>query len=151
MTHEALLPLATLCRAESKAELLEEVAEKTRQIEPIRERRNVSNWIQLMAGLRFDEEFIKAIFQEGIMRESSVYQAILREGREEGLREGQLKGERGLVMKLLTRQIGKLSAQAKKRIAGLSRPQVEALGEALLKFKKPEDLTAWLDKNATAH
>ncbi len=86
-----------------------------------------------------------------MIRESSVYQALVREISQELVPKAKLEGERGIVMKLLTRQIGKLSAKAKKQIAGLSRTQVEALGEALLRFKKPEDLTAWLDKNAPAH
>lgn len=151
MTHEAILPLATLCRAESKAGLLEEVADKVAEVKPLELKRNVSNWVQLIAGLRFEEELIRMLFKEGLMRESSVYRALVREISEELVPKAKLEGERGLIMKQLTRQIGKLSAQAKRRIASLSRPQIEALGEALLKFKKPEDLTAWLDKNATAH
>jgi predicted transposase/invertase (TIGR01784 family) len=58
--------------------------------------------------------------------------------------EGQEQGERNLILKLLTRRLGKLPAEIIKQIEALSLEKLEALGEALLDFSALNDLTAWL-------
>ena len=63
------------------------------------------------------------------MRESVIYQDILREGREEGLRR-----ERSLVLRLLTRKVGKLSPEMCDHTNKPTLKQLEKLGEALLVF-----------------
>ncbi|MBI3650424.1 MAG: Rpn family recombination-promoting nuclease/putative transposase [Acidobacteria bacterium] len=151
MQHEASLPLATLCRTAAPAALLEALAEKINAIEPLALRRNVSGWAQVIAGLRFDNEMVRNIFQEGLMRESSVYQAILKEGEQQGFKKGQLEGERDLVARQLAQQVGKLSARVKQQIETLSRTQIEALGTALLNFKTKADLREWLNRQNLAH
>jgi predicted transposase YdaD len=75
------------------------------------------------------------------MRESTMYQSILREGRTEGRAEG----ERELVLKLLNRKVGSLSPQLQARVSGLSIDRLEALGEALLDFQGVADLESWLE------
>jgi predicted transposase YdaD len=58
--------------------------------------------------------------------------------------EAKADGERDLVLRLLPRRIGALSPELVARIGTLSLPQLEALGEALLDFSHPSDLTDWL-------
>jgi predicted transposase/invertase (TIGR01784 family) len=70
------------------------------------------------------------------LQETRVYQ----EGRE----EGRVAGERSLILKLLTRKIGTLSADVQVQVDALSVEQLEALGEALLDFATAEDLANWL-------
>jgi predicted transposase/invertase (TIGR01784 family) len=68
----------------------------------------------------------------------------LQEGRQEGESLGLLQGERNLVLRLLPRRVGALSPDLVAPISTLSLPQLEALGEALLDFSRPADLTDWL-------
>ena len=65
------------------------------------------------------------------------------EGRKEG-REEILQHERSLILRQLTRRLGHVSPEAEAQVRGLSLPQLEALGEALLDFAVPDDLGEWL-------
>ena len=90
------------------------------------------------------------------MRESTMYQFILREGRVEGLELGRAEGlelgltqgrtveGKALVLKQLTRKLGKLSPELTTKVSDLSLEGLEALGEALLDFTSVEDLESWL-------
>jgi predicted transposase/invertase (TIGR01784 family) len=70
------------------------------------------------------------------------------EGRVEGIVEGRIEGRieegQSLIIKLLTRKVGKLSVALQKEIRNLSIDQIESLGEALLDFSTIADLKAWL-------
>ena len=70
------------------------------------------------------------------MQQSVIYQDIKDEGRQEG--------EQSLILRLLARRIGEVSSERKSQIQGLSLSQLEALGEALLDFTKPDDLDEWM-------
>ncbi|WP_216086630.1 DUF4351 domain-containing protein [Halothece sp. PCC 7418] len=72
-----------------------------------------------------------------MMRESVIYQDILREGEE--------KGERSLILRQLTRRVGELPQQWRDRVNSLSLEQLENLGEALLDFQGIGDLETWWD------
>ena len=65
-------------------------------------------------------------------------------GREEGLVEGQTKGQRTLVLRLLTRKVGPLAPELQARVAALDPEALLTLSEALLDFTSMADLTAWL-------
>jgi predicted transposase YdaD len=136
LQEAALLPLATLCAAEDTTQLLSRVAEAVDKIEEPSQQQVISNCIQLLAGLRFKKELIKRIFTEGIMRESVIYQEILQEGKQEEALT--------YTMRLLTRRIGKLEPELEAQIRGLTTPELEDLGEALLDFSEAADLAAWL-------
>ena len=56
------------------------------KIETTEERGQIAACTEVLAGLRFDNDLIQQLLREDIMRESVVYQRILREGRQEGLR-----------------------------------------------------------------
>ena len=70
------------------------------------------------------------------MQQSVIYQDILQEGEE--------RGGRSLVLRQLARRIGEVSPEMRSQIQALSLPQLEALGEALLDFTKPDDLHEWI-------
>jgi predicted transposase YdaD len=72
-----------------------------------------------------------------MMRESVIYQDIIREGEE--------KGERSLILRLLTRRVGELPQQWRDRVNSLSLEQLENLGEAVLDFQGITDLETWWD------
>jgi predicted transposase YdaD len=78
-----------------------------------------------------------------VLRESPWYQEIRQEGRQEGEQTGVLR-EQSLILRLLTRRIGEVSAERQSQIQALPLTQLEVLGEALLDFSKPADLDEWL-------
>lgn len=91
------------------------------------------------------------------LQETRVYREIKEEGRsegriegrEEGREEGRVEGRQeeavNLVIRLLTKRIGrKLPVKIRKQISGLPLPVLEDLSEALLDFTNLADLQAWL-------
>ena len=97
------------------------------------------------------------------MQESVIYQDILQEGlqkgrqeglqegrqegRQEGLQEGRQEEGRSLILHLLILKVGEIPTEQKLQIEQLSLAQLEALGEALLNFSTPQELTRWLENN----
>jgi AcrR family transcriptional regulator len=59
------------------------------------------------------------------------------------------KGSRDIVLRLLGRNCGQLGIELVREVTALSIEQIEALGDALLKFKKVKDLEKWLRENAS--
>ena len=73
------------------------------------------------------------------------------EGIEQGLAKGREEGRQAtarLIQRLLGRRLGELPPPIRDRVQSLSRPDLEALGEALLDFQAPHELDRWL---ATRH
>ncbi len=66
-------------------------------------------------------------------------------GEARGLERGRSEGEQALVLKLLTRKLGKIDPAIRTRINSLSIDKLESLGEDLLDFNQMEDLSTWLD------
>jgi predicted transposase YdaD len=85
------------------------------------------------------------------LRETKVYQEALQEGEQVGVLkgklEGKLEGEQLLILRQLTRRIGKVTPKMRTRIQDLSLVKLEALGEALLDFSEARDLEQWLAEN----
>ena len=78
------------------------------------------------------------------MREPTMYQFILREGRAEGRTEGRTDGERALVLKLLTRKLGHLPLDITTKVSDLNLEELETLAEAIFDFTSVGDLESWL-------
>jgi len=88
-------------------------------------------------GVRYSDELVSRLL-EGVqnMRESTTYQAILREGRE----EGRLDGERRLLLRQGTKRFGKPDAATVATIEAIQDiDRLEALGERILN----PDLHGW--------
>jgi len=64
------------------------------KIEERRDRSNLTAASQILAGLVLDEYTISEIMRRDIMRESVIYQAILREGELIGEARGEQRGEK---------------------------------------------------------
>ena len=80
----ALLPFASLTRTQDSSQLLDRIVQQVAEIPESTERQEVSAYVQLMAGLKYDKEVIRRVFREGMMQESVIYQEILLEGEERG-------------------------------------------------------------------
>jgi predicted transposase/invertase (TIGR01784 family) len=62
--------------------------------------------------------------------------------------EGEARGELRLVKRLLTRQLGEISAVNQAKLKQLSTDELEALHDAALDFTQASDLTTWLNDQA---
>jgi predicted transposase YdaD len=85
------------------------------------------------------------------LQQTRVYQEARDEGLQvglaEGRQEGRQEGESELVLRLLTRRVGNLSASVRSQIKALPLVQVEELAEALLDFTQMSDLVVWLNNS----
>ncbi|WP_009631940.1 Rpn family recombination-promoting nuclease/putative transposase [Synechocystis sp. PCC 7509] len=153
LSTPGLLPYAVLSRATDKERVLAQVLGELEQIADPREQSNLVAATSILAGLELNEQTIRQLMRSPVMRESTMYQAILREGEERGLEqgleqgliEGRTVGERELVLKQLTRKLGSLSPQLTATVSNLTLERLEALAEDLLDFTSAADLDSWLD------
>ena len=75
------------------------------------------------------------------LKQTRFYQEVFAEGRQEGRQEESVQ----MALRLLRRRFGASLAPAhEQRIRRLSLEQAEALVEALLDFRTPDDLGVWL-------
>lgn len=77
--------------------------------------------------------------------QSMAYQEIFGQGRQEGRQEGVHEGEAAVTLRQLNRRCGPLNPDTTARIQALPLERLEALAEALLDFRGPVDLAAWLE------
>jgi predicted transposase/invertase (TIGR01784 family) len=149
LSTPGLLPYAVLSRAEDKERVLAQVVEELDRIPDSREQSNLAAATSILAGLQLGEQTIRRLMRNPVMRESTMYQSILREGEAQGrTAEG-----RNLVLKQLTRKLGHLSISQREgyandlttRVNALSLDRLEALGEALLDFTSVADLEVWFN------
>jgi predicted transposase YdaD len=83
------------------------------------------------------------------LRESSIYQLILQEGKTEGRQEGREEGlehERTLIARQLRRKFGALAAEAEAQVRTLSRERIERLAEDLFDLPDADALADWLER-----
>ena len=135
----ALLPLAPLTATNEPQTLLQQVIQQVNELEA-EKRAEISAYAQIVPGLKYEKDLVKRLFREGMMRESVIYQDILREGEEKGEQR-----ERSLILRQLTRRVGELPQMWRDRVNSLSLEQLENLGEALLDFQGIGDLETWWD------
>jgi len=146
LANPVLLPLATLAQTDSPRALLQQVAEGVAMIEESRERSQLSTCIQVLAGLKFNQNLIRQLFRGEAMRESVIYQEILEEGKEQGIQQGVKEEALSLVSRLLIRRLGNIAPEVQQQISQLSLVQLEQLAEELLDFSQSTDLTNWLNQ-----
>lgn len=149
LNDPALLPLAPLTATTQPQALLQRIVGKVNQLEP-RQRPEISAYTQILAGLKYNQDLIRQLFREGMMRESVIYQEILREGEQLGEQRGREEGRKAegqlLILRQLTRRVGELPQEVLDRIETLSLEQLENLGEALLDFQAIADLETWFSR-----
>jgi predicted transposase YdaD len=92
----------------------------------------------ILLGLRYNDAVAAAMIGVvSTMRESSVYQRILREGRT----EGQIEGERRLLIRMATSKFGPAPAETAARLQALADPdELDRLGVRLLKVATWDEL-----------
>ncbi len=148
LNDPVLLPFATLTQTESLDQLLNQVAHQVSSLPEPDQRRQVSSYVQLMAGLKYDKDIVHRLFSEGIMRESVIYQEIFQAGEIQGEARGEVRGEargqRLMAIRVLTKRVGVLSPSLLSQLDRLSPTQTEALSDVMFDFTSLADLTQWL-------
>jgi predicted transposase YdaD len=153
LKYEGLLPLATLCRAESGEQLLAQVAEAANRLPSRQARREAISASRIFAGLRYHKDLVNRILKEtDMLEESVIYQDILQRGVQrglsQGLQQGLQQGEQRAALRLLERRFGKLSPGIRQRIEQLALAELDALFDALFAFQSKQDLSRWLRQHA---
>ncbi|MBD2327779.1 Rpn family recombination-promoting nuclease/putative transposase [Alkalinema sp. FACHB-956] len=139
-----LLPFAVLSQTSDPIATLRQVAQKIDQLPDRRQQSNLTGTAYILAGLVLNQDITSRILRRDIMRESVTYQEILQEGRQAGLQSGRQEGELLILLRLLDRHLGPLSEPLTQQIRQLSPPSRQALTDAFLDLKTPQDLQHWL-------
>jgi len=114
--------------------------EKLAKIRPQSRRKRIMQWTN-----PWIEKGIERGFQKGIQQ--GIEQGIER-GIEQGIKEGRRQEAAGLVLRLLRRRFGSLSAEVAAAVQSMTLRRLESLGEALLDFTCPADLAVWLRRHS---
>ncbi|MEH2013629.1 DUF4351 domain-containing protein [Nostoc sp.] len=142
LSNLALLPLAPLTRTDSAQALLSQVAEEIAKIPDIETRQNTAAYTEILAGLKFEKDFIRQLLREDIMQESVIYQDILQKGEQ--------KEAFRFLNRQLNRRFGEIDSSIFEKIRVLSTEQLEQLGEEFLDFSNISDLVTWLEQNTSS-
>ncbi|MEA5628065.1 DUF4351 domain-containing protein [Nostoc sp. UHCC 0251] len=138
----ALLPLAPLTQTNSPETLLSQVAQEIAKISDIETRQNTAAYTEILAGLKFEKDFIRKLLREELMQESVIYQDILQKGEQ--------KEALKYTLRLFNRRFGNIDSLIIERLQVLSTDQLESLGEEFLDFSNVSDLVAWLEQNTNS-
>jgi predicted transposase YdaD len=65
LNDPVLLPFAALTQVEKSDALLQQISERIDRIESVEEKRQVSSYVQLIAGLKYDKNIVKRYFPRG--------------------------------------------------------------------------------------
>ncbi|MBD2676382.1 MULTISPECIES: DUF4351 domain-containing protein [Nostoc] len=142
LSNLALLPFAPLTQTDSPQVLLSQVAQEIAKIPDVETRQNTAAYTEILAGLKFKQDFILQLLREATMQESVIYQYILQKGEQ--------KQALKYTLRLVNKRFGKIDSGIIERLQVLSTEQLESLGEEFLDFSNVSDLVAWLERNTNS-
>lgn len=111
-------------------------------------------WVGLtLANLYLDlptlNDILKRLSMPVDVREFSLYQLGLEEGRQEGRQEGKEDGEREVVVRLLTTKLGVLPTATAHRISTVTGDALDELAVAVLSIDSVAALEEWLQSRSS--
>jgi predicted transposase YdaD len=130
MNRESLLPFVPLMAGSDRA--LEQSVQRLREVRDEQRRRDLSLHFLMLGGLRYNrEDLLEMIVERGMIpiqkfKDSSFYQMILDEGKEEGRKKGIAEGRKKGIVE------GKAEGRAEGRVEG----KEEGIAETLLLLLK---------------
>ncbi len=136
LDNAALLPLAPLTQTDSPEGLLSQVAKSVAKISDRETRQNIAAYTEILAGLRFEKDFIRQLLSEDLMQESVIYQDILQKGEQQGEQKEAVR----FCISLLNERFGEIDSSIIERVQVLNKEKLEALGRALLRISSLADL-----------
>lgn len=122
--YSGLLPLMVLCATDSAEETLKQVAQQLEGIEDKQIQSNLVTATYVISGLTLEEEVVKRILRQEIMRESVTYQEILKEGEAKGLARGKAETTKQIALNMLGCGI---SVDLITQLTGLSLEEIQIL------------------------
>ena len=146
LNNLALLPLAPLTQTNSPQSLLSQIANNVAKIADRETKQNIAAYTEILAGLRFEKDFIRQLLSEDIMQESVIYQDILQKGERIGEQRGEQRGELKFCLFLLNQRFGEIDSLIVEKVKGLPVEQLENLGAALFNISEVADLVTWLNQ-----
>ncbi len=146
LNNLALLPLAPLTQTNSPQSLLSQIANNVAKIADRETKQNIAAYTEILAGLRFEKDFIRQLLSEDIMQESVIYQDILQKGERIGEQRGEQRGEIKFCLFLLNQRFGEIDSLIVEKVKGLPVEQLENLGAALFNISEVADLVTWLNQ-----
>ena len=141
LNNPALLPLAPLAQTTSPQILWEQVRENIARISDKETRQNTAAYTNILAGLKFEKDFIRQFLSEDVMQDSVTYQDILQKGNKQG--------EERLIFILINQRFGEIDSPLIQRIKVLGVEQLENLASRLLDFSDVSELAHWLNQQET--
>ncbi|VXD20124.1 conserved hypothetical protein [Planktothrix serta PCC 8927] len=125
-----LLPFAVLSQTNDPAQVLTQVSQVVEQIADRRVQSNLIAASSILAGLVLETNVIQRIIRSDIMQESTMYQEILRRGKEQGRAEGFTEGRAEALRQvaILLLQMG-MSLEQISQTTELTVEQIQALQE----------------------
>ena len=136
--YQGLLPFAALSQTNNPEETLRQVAKQIEQITDKQVQSNVAASTAIISGIALNQEIIQRLLRSDIMKESVIYQEILREGKAEGIAEGEAKGktdERNLIALNMLRS--NIAEDLVAKFTGLTLKQVQKLQKISTKKTQP--------------
>ena len=146
LNNLALLPLAPLTQTNSPQSLLSQIANNVAKIADRETKQDIAAYTEILAGLRFEKDFIRQLLSEDIMQESVIYQDILQKGERIGEQRGEQRGEIKFCLFLLNQRFGEIDSLIVEKVKGLPVEQLENLGAALFNISEVADLVTWLNQ-----
>jgi predicted transposase YdaD len=142
LNNLALLPLAPLTQTNSPQGLLSQIANNVAKIADRETKQDIAAYTEILAGLRFEKDFIRQLLSEDIMQESVIYQDILQKGEGKGEQKEAVK----FCLRLLNQRFGEIDSLIVEKVKNLPVEQLENLGAALFNISEVADLVIWLNQ-----
>lgn len=147
LNNPALLPLAPLTKTTSPQTLWEQLKENLAKISNRDTKKNIAAYVEILAGLKFEKDFIRQFLSEDIMQDSVIYQDIFQKGERQGERKGRQEEAFQFLTRQINRRFGEIDSSIVEKIRLLSTEQLETLGEEFIDFSEVNDLITWLEQN----
>ena len=132
LADPGLLPLATLANTANRRHVLSEVAARLRKIENVERRREISSLAEVVAGLSYSQEVVRFMFNDNLLKESSIYQWIVEEGKAEwtaaGHAEGRHQAAVAMLVAVLSARFGSIGDDLQRQLADTPPAILEQLG-----------------------
>ena len=112
--------------------VLTQIAQTIKQESDTTTKNNLLAISSILAGLVLNETIIKQILRSDIMKESVIYQEILREGKLEGKLEGKIEGKlEGKIEVALNLLRNEMTVEQVVMFTGLPQDSIEKLAQTL--------------------
>jgi predicted transposase/invertase (TIGR01784 family) len=122
--YPGLLPFAVLGQTPDPVQTLRDSVHTMGTLPTEQQQHEALGAAYILSGLKLDSATIAQIIRRDVMQESVTYQALLEEGRQEGIREGFSEAQRSIALSLLHEQ---LSDDLIQRVSGLSIEEIAQL------------------------